>query len=307
MASQNSIVLCNLPKAGLGNQLFPLLHARLFSELNDLPLIVLGYNQVKIGPYIRREKNKRNYRNYFKFQKDVLREYADWIKIRRLKKQYKLVLEPPVEKIPAPGLKNTLFIFEQIPSSQDYFKELKNYRLRVIALFNSMLNPWIVDDVARHAAPLIGIHARMGDFTKLEAGAIYNSGHVRVPEKHFVQTVKTLRQISGSCLPVTVFTDGYRHEFQELFDLPGVEMLEQNPDIVDLLLLSKSKILIPTHGSTFSMWAAFLSDAAIIFQFNYPNFIRPSALRESLYEGVLDTANKQLREAVSEIKMQLSP
>ena len=296
------MVLCNLPKAGLGNQLFPLLHARLFSELNDLPLIILGYNQVKIGPFIRREKNKRRYRRYFKFQQDVFSEYADWLKVKRLKRKYTLVYEPGVARITDAGLKGTLFIFKQIPSSQDYFKELKNYRPRVISLLNSMLNPWIFDAVARQAAPVIGIHARMGDFTRLEAGEIYKSGHVRVPEKYFVQAVKTLRQISGSCLPATVFTDGYRHEFQEILDLPRVVMVEHNPDIVDLLLLSKSKLLIPTHGSTFSMWAAFLSDAAIIFHFSYPNLIRPPGLRDTLYEGVLDPANKQLHEAVSKIK-----
>jgi len=39
-----SIVVCELPKAGLGNQLFPLVKAAVFAELNGLPLIVTGKN-----------------------------------------------------------------------------------------------------------------------------------------------------------------------------------------------------------------------------------------------------------------------
>jgi hypothetical protein len=302
-----NIVLCNLPKAGLGNQLFPLMHARLFSELNGLPLIVLGYNQLSIGPYVRREKKKRRYGNYFKFQKDVLSEYLDWLKVRRLKRKYNLVHEPPVEKVQSKELGNTMFIFEQIPDSQDYFKRLKGYRTEVSALLYSMINPWLLDCLERQEPHVIGIHARMGDFSKLAKGEIYKSGHVRVPEEYFIKTVKLLREISACCLPVAVFTDGFREEFREIFYLKGIEMVEQNPDIVDLLLLSRSKIIIPTHGSTFSMWAAFLSDAIIIFNFPYPNLIRPDSLRETLYEGVLDTANEQLRMAISAIKISVDP
>ncbi len=74
-----SVVVCKLPKAGLGNQLFPLMHAFVFAKLNNLPVIVTGYHQLKIGPYIRREKNKRQYKGYFTFQKNIAGEYRDLI------------------------------------------------------------------------------------------------------------------------------------------------------------------------------------------------------------------------------------
>jgi len=72
-----SRVVCILPKAGLGNQLFPLLNALVFGKLNDLPVTIIGYHHLKIGPYLRKEKIKRRYRGYFRFQKSVLGEAYD--------------------------------------------------------------------------------------------------------------------------------------------------------------------------------------------------------------------------------------
>ena len=70
------MVVCKLPSAGLGNQLFPLMHAMVFAELNNLPLTVTGYHRIKIGPYLRGEKSKRSYKGYFKFQKSLHGSYT---------------------------------------------------------------------------------------------------------------------------------------------------------------------------------------------------------------------------------------
>ena len=52
------IVICKIPKAGLGNQLFPIMRAYTFAHLNQLPILVYNYHQVKIGPWLRGEKSK---------------------------------------------------------------------------------------------------------------------------------------------------------------------------------------------------------------------------------------------------------
>src|SRR5262249_27322672 len=70
-ANNMSVVICKIPKAGLGNQLFPLMRARLFAHLYNLPILVTGYRQVRLGMYLRNEKINRNYNNYFRFQKNI--------------------------------------------------------------------------------------------------------------------------------------------------------------------------------------------------------------------------------------------
>ncbi len=63
---------------------------------------------------------------------------------------------------------------------------------------------------------------------------------------------------------VSVFTDGYKKEFQLIFSLPNLELVEGNSDIVDLILLSMSETMILSAGSTFSYWAAFLGEGEFI-------------------------------------------
>ncbi len=48
MPKTTNQVICKLPKAGLGNQLFPLLKGYVFARLNHLPILVVGFNYLKI-------------------------------------------------------------------------------------------------------------------------------------------------------------------------------------------------------------------------------------------------------------------
>ena len=41
-------------------------------------------------------------------------------------------------------------------------------------------------------------------------------------------------------------------------------MAEKSTDVVDILLMSKAPYIILSQSSTFSYWAAFLSDATVI-------------------------------------------
>ena len=130
-----SLVVCKLPKAGLGNQLFPLMKAKIFAHLNDLPIIVTGYHQLKIGPYLRGEKSKRNYNRYFNFQKNIFGELSDQ---RRLKKNEGLPIcsEHELEKINEnENAQLTIYLYDKIPHWNNYFSELKNFREVTIGLF----------------------------------------------------------------------------------------------------------------------------------------------------------------------------
>ena len=289
-----SLVICKLPRAGLGNQLFPLMNALVFARLNSLPVIVTGYHQLKIGPYLRKEKNKRRYKGYFTFQKNIIGEYLDLWKIKRAGKIYKSVYESEIKKLAPDEIKNKLFVFEKMPASPDYFIQLKDYRQEISEILYSILNPGIKSRIEQEPRPVIGVHIRMGDFRKLNEGEVYNSGHVRTPESYFINTIHSIRAINGTDLPVSVFTDGYKEEFLTLFNIKNVKMVEGNPDIADMLLLSRSQLIISTHGSTFSIWAAFLSNAVLISYFNYPQLIRPDHVTQKVYEGILDTDNELL-------------
>jgi Glycosyl transferase family 11 len=295
------VVVCKLPKAGLGNQLFPLMKAYTFAQLNNLPVIVTDYHQLKAGVYLRREKYKRNYSGYFIFQKNIIAEQLDKWRLGRYKKK-EIVDEHELLAIEKNEVK-TCYVFSQIPHWNDYFGKLKEYRPLVIDLFWKLLSKQILINVEQQAVPVIGVHIRMGDFRKLKLGEDFSKvGAVRTPEKYFVNLIEAIREINGCNLPVSVFTDGFKHEFTELFSLDNISMIEGNADIVDMLLLSKSSIIITSAGSTFSYWSAFLSNAPVLM---HPDHIhqplRPLEVAKKYYEGPFDVSKPLLIKNIKEI------
>lgn len=283
-----SVVICKLPRAGLGNWLFPLMKASLFAHLNKLPLSVTNYRQFKIGPYLRGEKTKRNYDHFFTFQKSIARQCFDNLRFRSLNK-YSVIEEPEVAVYNGKA-GHHIFRFQTVPHWSNFFGGLIEHRALVIELFWDMVCDGVLDQVKLLAPPVIGVHIRMGDFRKLtEQQGFGKVGAVRTPEQYFISVIDSIRKVHGTDLPVSVFSDGFKHEFDQLLQLNNVSLVEGNSDIVDLLLLSKSKIIVSSAGSTFSYWAGFLSDAPFIM---HPNYLcHPIRYGEHLYEGVFDPAN----------------
>jgi hypothetical protein len=296
-----SVVVCKLPKAGLGNQLFPLIHALIFSKLNGLPVMITGYHTLKLGPWLRGEKSKRQYRGFFTFEKSWLGEALDRQKVRRFLDRLEQVAEPDVIKLSAPELENKVFVFQETGDYHDYFARLKDHRQEVIATLYSIIDPAIIEELNSKEAPLIGVHIRMGDFRKLRPGETYQSGHVRPPESLFIDLISQIRKINGSDLRVCVFTDGYAKELKKILSLKNAFLVENNSDLVDLLLLSKSSVILPTHGSTFSAWTCFLSTAPILSIFKYTESIRPDHASNEVYEGTFDAENEVLMNNIRSI------
>lgn len=286
-------VHCKVPKSGLGNQLFPIVKAHVFGALNNLPVVVSGYRQFKLGPYLRREKSKRNYSNYFNFQKNIIAGWFEQQSIRSLTKKG-LVTEPKVVRLSEGEKKNGVYLFSEHPHYHDYFIGLRENREEARTQFYRILRKEIVEDVASKKPPVIGVHIRMGDFRKLKAGEDFSQvGATRTPEDYFINCINQVRSINGSPLPVSIFTDGYRHELQNLLALENVEIIEGNKDIVDMLLLSRSKIIVTSAGSTFSYWSGFLADTVLIM---HPDHIyapiRPANVNEKFYEGPMVQNNQ---------------
>ena len=287
ISGSTSIVVCKLPKAGLGNQLFPLLNALVFAEINDLPVKIVGYHQFKLGPYLRREKSKRNYSDYFTFQRSFFSEKLDILFIKKKEKSFRVINEPGLEKIEEERRTNCIYLFDQVPHWANYFGGLREHREQVIQLFWNTLNKQVKQSVDQLSAPGIGVHIRMGDFRKLHQGEDFSKvGAVRTPEDYFIDVISQLRAMHGSCLPVSVFTDGYPHELEKLLRLEKVTLVQGNTDIVDMLLLSRSKIVVTSAGSTFSYWSGFLSNAPIVMHPDHIHEpIRSANELHKYYEG----------------------
>jgi hypothetical protein len=255
MPPQGSYVHARLPNAGLGNKLFVWAKAHVFAHLNGLPLLVTGWNGVQIQPLLR-GGDLRLYLNYFKRVDQV-----GWL--GRLRKPPRRLAEPPVEPVSIQD--GTRYEFSQVPPWQDYFADLKPHRAEVIRALLEMLTEARRAELRRQQPPAICLQIRMGDFRALQAGENFRSvGGVRTPLQYFIEAVQALRQVHGSELPVSIVSDGSAEQLQELLALPRVSLAGANSKIVDILLMAKSKILIPSAGSTFGYWGGFLGDNILL-------------------------------------------
>ena len=72
-----------LPRAGLGNRLFPWARCCVYSELNHAPMLAVRWWQLKLGPLLRGETDRRFYARLFHpAESDVRRWQSLLIEIR---------------------------------------------------------------------------------------------------------------------------------------------------------------------------------------------------------------------------------
>lgn len=277
----DSCVYATLPRGGLGNKMLVWARALVFAHLNGLPLFVSGWAEVKLGPYLRGEKNKRQYWGYFLGENNpsILRRIL-------FSCLYEKVREPAIGIIPSSVAGKWLYVYDSVPSWQDYFSGLRGHEDLIRKSFFSALSIKYRATLAGKKAPVIGVHIRRSDFRELKPGEILGSDcNVRTPIEYYIRTIELIRSVSGQVLPVTIFTDGRKEDVLDLLALPQVQLAEPNPDIVDLLLLSRSKCIVVSAGSTFSYWAAFLSDAPVVTHSGHEISIRSERLCAKFFEG----------------------
>lgn len=269
------LVLAILPKAGLGNKLYVWAQAQAFADLNQLRVLTLGWTRPSLGPLMRRERSSRLYMGQFR-SPDV----EDFFLLTQSVLLSKSIKNPSLETLSKGYSENQLFIFKGTPkvNPDNSFQDLKPFRESLKLGLCNILSAQIKKKLQENKHPVVGLHVRRGDFA---------STPWITPLDYFLNRVSQIRQVAGACLPVTVFSDGTDDELSPLLDMPEVKRAPSNPEIVDILLLSRSRILVTCPASTFSNWAAFLSDGIIIRDYLFPHKdARPQEINETFFEGI---------------------
>ena len=270
-----------LPAAGLGNKLFVWAKAYMFSRLNVIPLRVTGWLRFQKAPVLQ-GLDFRLYWNYFKQVDEAGRRtnrYAD--------RHYRVVAEPLVGHRDIET--GVIYEYSKVPHWNNYFGDIREYRGQVKAALMEMLTDARLRELSRHKSPVIAANVRMGDFRKLQPNENFaNVGGVRTPLVYFRELIENIRKLHGSPLPVEIVTDGGARELAELLALPNVSIAPRRSKVIDILMMSRSKILLCSAGSTFSYWAGFLGECALIMHPDHIHQpIRPEAVNRSCYEGAL--------------------
>jgi len=268
------IVLAHLPKAGLGNKLYVFASASIFSSLNNVSLLVVGWTYPALGPFIRLEKSKRLYRYQFKHPPI----YAYLVFALYLLSPG-LFQHNPICNLTIPSNLQKLIVFRRDDSidPSDSFKSFRPYRCLIKSRLLSILSPSLRKKLFTIAPSTVAIHVRRGDFS---------STPWFTQMSYFCKRLSQIRDVASACLPATVFSDGFDKELAPLLDMPNVSRAAYNPEILDLLLLSQSLVLVTSPVSTFSQWAAFLSSGVVIRDNLFAHVTsRPLDINEVYFEG----------------------
>jgi len=268
-------VYVQFPRTGLGNMMLTWTRGYLFAHLNELPLVASSWGKIQWGAWLRWERKKRTYWGYFKES-----SLAEKIKTRWQKRNAPIITEPAVERMADPDRSEALYIFDQVSPGKDLFGPFRPHRRLVRQAIFDLLHPAMRKKLERYQPPVIALHIRRGDF-KL--------GNPITPDSFFINAILLAREIAGKELSATVFTDAAPEEIKAVLSLPGVAKSEDKPDILDILLMSRSKMIVLSQSSTFSYWGAFLSDAAIIRPAgDWQGELRPADVNEHIFEGKVD-------------------
>lgn len=245
-------VYVKFPKAGLGNLMLVWAKGFVFAKINDLELITSSWWGIRWGPIFRREKKKRFYRNYFRETPLAKRVFFNFF----IKKKT-VCHEPLISKISDEEKRsNMVFLFDNpTTGEEELFGALRDYRDLIRQEIWSMLMPGQKWKLNKGTAPVISVHIRRGDF---------KIGNPITPLSHFISVIHIIRKEYGKNLPVTIFSDAEDAELTEILKMEEVSKAKGESDIVDLLLMSRSNIIVLSQSSSFSYWAAFLSDALVI-------------------------------------------
>lgn len=245
-------IYCKIPKGGLGNKLFVISNALIYSRLINAKIVFIKSVEFKIGPYLRREKNKRRYKNFFKFNFNFF--------ITPFQRN-KIINEPRFsDKID----KESIVIFSKLPHWSILFDKIREYRnLCIEEIFNSLSDP--IKLIIKSLDTIdVAVHIRLGDFKKLQDSDDFSLvGSTRSPRDYFLNNINRIKTINPE-YKFFIFSDGYESELNWILKEENVFFYESINDIVDLYQMSKSKILITSAGSTYSYWAGFLGECQII-------------------------------------------
>jgi hypothetical protein len=244
-------VYIRFPKTGLGNMMLVWARGKVFAKVNNLPLATSTWWAFRLGPWIRNEKKKRLYWRYFKETPWISRQLINFYRVFAT-----VIYEPALVRIEKLDVNEPkLFLFNAVSTTDDLFESLREHRGFIKEELYGLLNPSLKKQLFLFDEPVISVHIRRGDFKK---------GNPITSLRFFIECINNIRIACGGNWPVTVFTDAEEVEIREILLLPEVKLAENKPDILDILLMSRSKVVVLSLSSTFSYWGAFLSEAVIV-------------------------------------------
>lgn len=231
------------PGPGLGNLLFPIARAlQAYSKTGGI-MVLPTMRQVKVGPYIRREKDKRTYGEIFR--RRTLAENRDWTMAKLLRSRLENEVDASARVIRYAGMGRQ---FHDLSANPDHIRRFLQDASR-LPVFSREYD--------------IAIHVRLGDFAAPSATA--TSQNTQIPFEWYREALSEARAMLGKqSVCGILFSDEAPEIAIEKLGLDGFVPEPQGNALTSILLMSQAKILIGLR-STFSLWGQYLGQCRALW------------------------------------------
>ena len=252
---------------GLGNLLFPWARAVSAARQFQLTPVWPAWTQIKIGPILRREPDKRFYHDLF----TCPRGYVNGLTKLGILLSNPHLPETALDKGVGTRAENAVIRFSGMNGFfQRFLDDYAFVGQELVRMTRDEHKRGLEFDFTRS----ISVHIRLGDFSVPSSADHLRSDTYRLPIAWYVSAIAKLRAELGAGHDVYVFSDGTNTELSEVLQLKNTHRLDFGSSIADLLALSRANILVAS-GSTFSMWASYVGRMPVLWY--------PGRLRQPLY------------------------
>lgn len=244
----------------MGNLLFPI--ARALQAQHDFggTMVFPTMKQIKLGTYLRKEKDKRTYGEIFRPR--TLAETAEWARAKMMRTRLETETDPSARVVRYIGMGRQ---FHDLASSPDLVRHF-------------------LEDASRSPVPArkydIAIHVRLGDFAKPDATA--RQQNTQVPLEWYREALGAARKLlGGGAQRGILFSDEAPEAVIGNLGLEGFVPEPQGNALTSILLMSRAKVLIGSR-STFSLWGQYLGQSQALWPqgFDLAQYKRPHAQKD---------------------------
>jgi hypothetical protein len=257
----------DLDRTGLGNMLFPWARCLLWCRRHAVDMLAPRWFHVRIGPWLRRERDKRMYHLLFRD--------PGW-RARAVRTACLLGLPRLTEPGPLDAPRTTRAVY-RFRGMEPFFSPLIGYHAVLQRALSAALRPEYLPRGER--SRFFAVHVRRGDFTVPASDQVIRAGHhnYQLPLEWYIEALRALRGARACAnVPALVFSDGAPEALAALLAEPHTRYVSPTSAATDLLHMASAAALVAS-GSTFSMWASFLGQVPAIWH--------PGQRREHVIEG----------------------
>lgn len=226
--------------SGLANCMFVAARAYALAKKYEIPMLNPTWEKLSIGPYIRREKDKRTYSGLF-----------DKYGISGFKKLYFLNRSSFTEDCIDDFEKSATGVLKVV-GLRNYFQDLEPRQSR--EFFQKIVRSNVLSVVnATDFTNKIAVHVRLGDYSEDR----------RVPLDWYKTMIESLLSKNKS-FEFFLFSDGTDEELGVLLEIPQIKRVFFGNALADMFAISRCRMVVASD-STFSAWGAFLGEVPIVF------------------------------------------